>query len=456
MTVLLFQVPLFPYTRARHCVPRGLLSLATYLRKQGFDATVVSLGFEVMRRYGGGGFPDRDALVDASAAILRETIRRTGARIVGCGPLTAEYPMAAELVRRVRQGFPGVVTVMGGVHATYREEEVLAAGSVDVVVRGEGEWTLLDLCRRVADHGDRWSGLRGVTWRSHTGELVREEPCAAGPLEELPPPDYGLLPEEFVKRAWIPLVFSRGCPYKCTFCLETRFWPKPLRWRGFGAIERELVDLVENHGLRNLALQDSLFAHGHPQLERVCDLLSRWGGLLDGYVHLRPNQGRREIFELLHTTGVIKRVSFGLESASRDVLRMMGKPPDFDAAMAALEEARSWGMGIHTLWIIGHPGDSVHEFTLTLRAMEHLWGRGLHQSMDLSFFYPYPGTPTWEGQTEFGIRMLTTDWEQFGRGDVPVCELEGFSAGEQREMFYEAHRQARLFREASTALRKML
>jgi hypothetical protein len=88
--------------------------------------------------------------------------------------------------------------------------------------------------------------------------------------------------------------------------------------------------------------------------------------------------------------------------------------------------------------------------------MERLWARGLHQSMDLSFFYPYPGTPAWERRDELGVTMLTDDWEQFGRGDIPVCELGSFSANEQRALFYEAHHQARLFHEASTALRKML
>jgi anaerobic magnesium-protoporphyrin IX monomethyl ester cyclase len=437
-------------------VPRGLLSLATYLNERGFRAHVLSLGFEVLEQGRGTGFPDRNALVSTSASILADRVRRTGARLVGCGPLTAEYPMAVELLRRVKRECPDIVTVMGGVHASYREDEALSTGAVDVVVRGEGEWTLAELCEKVLGDAAGWSGLRGVTWSTSGGELVREGAREPGPVEELPAPDYGLLPPALVREAWVPLVFSRGCPYKCTFCLETRFWPKPIRWRSTAAIERELVALVEQHGLQSLALQDSLFVPGHPQTAEVCEILSRWSGQLDGYVHLRPDQGRPEIFELLERSGVIKRVSFGLESASPSVLSMMGKPVDFEAAVAALQEARSWGMGSHTLWMIGHPGDTPREFRLTLRAMERLWARGLHQSMDLSFFYPYPGTPAWEQRDELGVSMLTHDWEQFGRGDIPVCELEGFSANEQRALFYEAHHQARLFQEASTALRKML
>jgi anaerobic magnesium-protoporphyrin IX monomethyl ester cyclase len=456
LTVLLFQSPLFPYIRARHCVPRGLLSLATFLRQRNFDAHVIPLGFDVLRHVTGGVFPDRDALVAGSASILLERVRQTGARVVGCGPLTAEYPMAVDLLRRVKQEFPRVVTVMGGVHATYRAHEVLSTGCVDAVVRGEGEWTLAELCERVSSGMSGWSALHGITWRTARGELVREQSRDPGPLAELPPPDYGLIPADFVRDAWVPLVFSRGCPHRCTFCLETRFWPKPLRWRSIGAIERELTDLVEHYGLSSLALQDSLFAHGHPETTQVCNILSRWSGQLDGYVHLRPDQGRREVFALLDGTGVIKRVSFGVESASPTVLSMMGKPTEFESVIAALQEARSWDMRAHTLWIIGHPGDTPHEFGLTLRAMERLWARGLHESMDLSFFYPYPGTPSWERRDQLGVRMLTDDWEQFGRGDIPVCELETFSANEQLELFYEAHRQARLFREVSTALRKMI
>jgi radical SAM superfamily enzyme YgiQ (UPF0313 family) len=456
LTILLFQSPLFSYLRARHCVPRGLLCLGTYLVRQGFDAHVVPLGFETPGSHGTGEPPGRQALVDAAASVLLDRVRRTGAEVVGCGPLTAEYPTALELLARVKQSFPGVITVMGGVHATYQVEEVLSNRYVDLVVRGEGEWTLTDVCERTSAGRGDWAGVPGLAWRDPGGNVVREQPRIPGPVHTLPSPDYGLLPEEFVREAWVPLMFSRGCPYKCSFCLETRFWPKPVRWRTQQAIERELDDLVECYGLRNLALQDSLFAHGRPEVAGVCRLLSKWRGKVDGYVHLRPDQGSDEIFRMLTETGVVRRVSFGLESASPAVLTQMGKPTDFTGARAAVERANAWDMTVHTLWIIGHPGDSPSGFRVSMRAMETLWARGLHQSMDLSYFYPYPGTPAWDDAERLGVRMLTTNWEDFGRGDVPVCELETFPAERQEELFLEAHRQARLFKEASTALRKII
>jgi radical SAM superfamily enzyme YgiQ (UPF0313 family) len=90
--------------------------------------------------------------------------------------------------------------------------------------------------------------------------------------------------------------------------------------------------------------------------------------------------------------------------------------------------ARDYGFDVHTLWIIGHPGEDPAEFEISLKAMRTLWEQDLHNGLDISIFYPYPGTHIYENREQLGLRMLTDNWEDFASGDLPVCELEHYSA----------------------------
>jgi anaerobic magnesium-protoporphyrin IX monomethyl ester cyclase len=253
-------------------------------------------------------------------------------------------------------------------------------------------------------------------------------------------PDYTMLPHDFVNRSWIPMIFTRGCPFNCHFCAEGVFWGRNTRGRREEDILAELRFISENYQDQVVAFQDSLFNSRKQYCTDICAGLRDLELNLETYVHLRTDHVYPELFESLRSTGKIKSVSFGIESASPKVLEMMNKRTSWDKALEACRMAKDYGFGVHTLWIVGHPGEDPAEFDISLKAMRTLWEQDLHDGLDISIFYPYPGTHIYENREKLGLRMLTENWEDFASGDLPVCELEKFSAAQIMESLGKARR----------------
>lgn len=437
---LILQMPLFGVQRGRFCIPQGPLSIATHLRRQGHQCEVVPLDFTVLEEYGVPLAPDRAVLMNAVRRAVTRLMEQHQPQLVGATVFSAEYPMALEVMTHVKSVDPETLTVVGGPHVSFYDRQSLEEGlGLDMVVRKEGEWTMSEVMSSL-DNSRDFSGIAGITWRGTDGQVVQNPTRPFGDLSELPVPDYTMLPHDFVNRSWIPMVFTRGCPFNCHFCAEGVFWGRKTRGRRVEDIMAELRFISENYQDQVVAFQDSLFNSRKQYCDDICAGLRDLELNLETYVHLRTDHVSPELFESLRSTGKIRSVSFGIESASPKVLEMMNKRTSWDKALEACRMAKNHGFGVHTLWIIGHPGEDPAEFDISLKAMRTLWEQDLHDGIDISIFYPYPGTHIYENREKLGLRMLTDNWEDFASGDLPVCELENFSADQIMEGLGKARR----------------
>ena len=428
--VLLFQLPLFGVQRGRFCVPQGLLSIAGFLERHGHECAVYPLDFLMLQKHNAETLSDRDTFAAVAREEIKSLIEQHRPHIVGTGVMSAEYRMGKELLAYIKTLDPDILTVIGGPHVTFYDRECLSEEkNIDVVVRREGEWTLLDLVNAVARKQD-FAQIPGCTYRDRNGEIIQNPERPFGNLEDLPLPDYTRLPRRFVNESWIPIVFSRGCPFNCHFCQESVFWGHRVRGRTIASIIQELSMIADNYDNQVVALQDSLFNSSKKYCSEICRELKTLQLKLVTYIHLRTDFVSQMLFRELRETGMITAVSFGIESASPRVLKFMNKKSTVEDCYRACRMAKEHGFDVHTLWIIGHPGDSPKEFQLSLDTMRDLWENKLHDGLDISIFYPYPGTYIYENREKLGIRMLTSDWEDYASGDNPVCELEEFSARE--------------------------
>jgi anaerobic magnesium-protoporphyrin IX monomethyl ester cyclase len=437
---LLLQMPLFGLQRGRFCIPQGPLSIATFLNRQGHECRVVPLDFTVMEDQGVPVGAPRPQILEATRRAVTRLMEEFQPRLVGATVFSAEYPMALEVMAHVKSLDPEVLTLVGGPHVSFYDRECLAeAPQVDLVVRHEGEWTAAELLAALDRDGD-FSAVAGITRREGDGRVVRNPDRPFGDLDELPIPDYRLLPHDFVNRSWIPFVFTRGCPFNCHFCAESALWGHKVRGRRVSDVIAELRYIATHYQDQVVAFQDSLFNSSRKYCDEICSALRDLDLGLETYVHLRADNVYPELFAALRDSGKIRAVSFGVESASPRVLKVMNKKATWEQSLRACRMARDHGLGVHTLWIVGHPGDSPAEFEISYRAMRTLWQEGLHEGLDLSIFYPYPGTLIYENREKLGLRMLTDNWEDYASADVPVCELEGFSAAQITESLERARR----------------
>ena len=201
----------------------GLASLSAVLKRAGHDTRLVNLNENLPP------VPGDDEVY--------ELVRSWGPGLIGFSCLTQQYGAALELARelRARAAADGVELpplVVGGIHPTMVPREVMADGVWDHVGVGECEDALLELVRRV-EAGEACTDVANfLSWKGGArpagGEALESRwvhnPVGEFPdFAELPEPDYALFDTQRItdnKRGWFGLMSSRGCPYRCTYCLN--------------------------------------------------------------------------------------------------------------------------------------------------------------------------------------------------------------------------------------------
>ncbi len=285
--------------------------------------------------------------------------------------------------------------IAGGPLPTCEPESFLA--DFDVVVRGEGEQTMVEaLAARAA--GADLDAVPGVVARSTGGAAgaAPERPLAAD-LDALPFPARDLLPNAaYVKHgrrrygyAVTTVMSSRGCPFACEFCSNVVF----------GASYRErspssVVDEVEEAlalGYDRIAFADDVFTLRRERVAAVCAEIERRGLRFAWECLARVDGIDRATAETMRSAGC-RTVFFGIESGSDEVLRMMRKGITAAQARKAVWAAHAAGLEVGAFFILCYPGETDETVLETLRFAASL----PLDYIGLSMPYPLPGTPLGE------------------------------------------------------------
>lgn len=402
--------------------PRGAVSVASFLESNGIPAQVLPIADVV---------DSHDDAATAAARTLQALERAISAyrpRAIGISvTFSYLYPQGQRLATWARALAPDVPIVMGGPHVTYLDRETLdETPAIDVIVRGEGEWTALELFRALGAGADL-STLPGITWRAPDGSVHRNKGRKLGDVRALPPVDFGLLPTTFAHRMDVSALTSRGCAFRCKFCHEFRYWGGVVRDFPVSRIIGEMERLAKVHNHLQ-GIDDSM-------LDMTTPLFMELVGELAKSDHVTPNFGLLTRLDTVTAEGAramrdagLRWVSMGAESGSQVVLDAMNKGLAVERTAQSLRLVREAGLEAATFFIVGHPGDTEAESGVTLDFVDRLWREDLVSWIDVSTFSPYPGTPFYGMAQRYGVRILTRDWSKWRRTNRPVAELETYPA----------------------------
>ena len=324
--------------------------------------------------------------------------------------------------QRCKQG--GLPVIVGGVHATWLPETMTE--DMDVLVLQEGEKTILDLLRLFRAEGEfRPDSLRripGIAFRDH-GEVVKTEsrPMVAD-LDSLPHIDRTILAHSY----HAGMFTSRGCPYHCTFCASTRYWPK-MRFNSAEYVAEEIESLWRE-GATQITFLDDLFVADKRRLVALGEILGRRDllGKLRYICNVRSNLVTDDLCRILRDLGV-RIVGIGMESAdpvSLAYLKGRGTVTVEDHARA-LEKLANFNITAHPSFIIGSPEESREQIMATYRFIKE------HRVPDFEVYVlmPFPGTPVWEEAVQRGLVTLDMKWERlrytvtdFGPGSIVMSK----------------------------------
>ena len=400
-----------------HRMPLGLMTMSTFLKRRGVSCGVI----------------DAEATGCGFSGII-DQVSRLNPTVVGVNCHTLNRHVVFELLKVLRSTGPNRLLVLGGAHAALAPELTLSeCAEADVVVTGEGERTLYELCRRK----DSLHLVPGICCRRN-GRLVRTptmpriqnlDIVGFPDLDDLPVASYLGYEEAELPGLWRRAYLSatRGCRYSCSYCTEQAFWTKGVTYRTALSVIEEIWHYIRNHGVRRFYFYDDTFTDW-PGLEAFCELASDVG--IEWSCSTRIDAISSQLL-LTMQRGGCREIAFGLESGSQRSLVRMSKglklrpattneiEPSvlWDEIGARIQMSIESSIKPRTHLMIGFNWETQQDITDTVSMAVYLKHFGL---ADVNFFVvkTYPGTPLHAGLVRLQVKQGMSDSQVYDAWSV--------------------------------------
>ena len=377
--------------------PSGLMYLASYLRKHHPEVEIKIFDLMLTRK--------------KEEELVREILDFSPG-LVGIHSMHFQARSLHKLAELLKKNL-SVPVVAGGPYPSSEPEGVLKDKNIDLVVRGEGEITFLEIYQRLENGGRDFSGIKGCAYRRGEEVVLEPEREPISDLDQIPFPawdlielekffDYRLLTQNDIRwRKEVATIFtSRACPYGCIFCHN--IFGKRFRARSPENVISEIQLLYQDYGVRELHIIDDCFNF---KLERAKQILKK---IIEQGFDLKlafPNGIRgdrldQELVDLMKQAGVYK-VNFGIESGSERIQKLIRKKLDLKLLKTNIELVAEKGIFTHGFFMLGFPTETKEDIKKTIRfALKSK----LHTA-GFALLTPFPGTRVRKMAEEMGRRV---------------------------------------------------
>jgi radical SAM superfamily enzyme YgiQ (UPF0313 family) len=277
-----------------------------------------------------------------------------------------------------------------GVHPTVRPRAVLEELEVDAAILGEPEQAIVEIAE-----GRPLSEVQGLVLR-RDGELTFTAPRERLlDLDALPLPAFDLLPMDryghvIMGPHSVMLEASRGCPYKCTTCLQVMFGPR-YRKKSGATLVREVQAAVEQHGARNITFIDMEFCLNREAVEQLCEFLAEKRYDLQWCCSTRADAVDAALLGQMKAGGC-SLIHYGVESGDQGMVDHINKRLELDKVEQAVRLTQQAGMEALAFFMFGLPGETREQMEQTKR-----FARRLNPDyVSYHIFTPYPCTAAFE------------------------------------------------------------
>ncbi len=374
MKVVLINPP-HPYlTDQKRNQPLGILYLAAMLEKENYDVELVDLCY----------VEEEDWIKKIPEA-----------DVYGISATTLDYLRSVRIAKKIKENYK-CITVLGGAHATAAPKTVDPV--FDKVVVGEGELAFLDLLRDCKDN---------VTKRFYQKEYVKN-------IDEIPFPARHLLPLDSIisyslvekGKPATSLITSRGCSHNCSFCASRTMWGNKVRFRNADNVIMELKQIIQDYGVRHFRFHDDTMTLNKARLLELCKKMEPLE--IHWRAHTRVDRSDMETLSAMKRAGC-DEIGYGIESASQEVLDINKKRIRIEQARKAVKNAKEAGLKVRLFFIVGLPGEAKNTGKMNIDFIEDVQPDGV----DVSTFVPFPGCDIYEKPQDYGMELLTHDYERF-------------------------------------------
>jgi len=420
--------------------PMGLMYVAAVLEKAKHDVKIVDMPAERVSEDGLG-----KILADFRPELVGITVVTP----------TVNYSFKlAELAKKTA----GCMVAMGGIHPTTMPGEVIANGSVDFVVRGEGEYTFLELAKILESKNDDLKKCLGLTWKHEKKIVHNADRTMIEDLDELPFPSRRLVNLKnyhYVDAKAEPMttvMTSRGCPGQCIYCDSKHLFGCKFRPRSAKNVADEIELLVNELKIREIHFLDDTFTLNRQRVEEICAEIKK---RKLKFVWTCPNGVRvdtitKELLQTMKDAGCYG-LAFGVESGDQQILNNVRKGTTLEKIREAFMLCKEVGLETWGFFMFGLPGETEATIKKTIDFAIEL-------DPDVAKFHitvPYPGTELYK-QWEAAGYLKEKDWSKYGIHVEPIFEMPSVSSKRIMELHKEAYKRFYLRpKQMFKALRRM-
>lgn len=396
--------------------PLGIAYMAGVLQENNIDVEILDASAEDMD------FKD----------VEKELLKRKP-DLVALTALTPTIGRALETAQVVKETLPDSIVVMGGYHPTFNFIETLEDEKVDIVIRGEGEYIMLNLVQALENQSSLHD-VKGIVFEDKNSKeiVVNPEAPLIQDLDELPFPALNLLPMDKYRLLdmdthMTTMITTRGCPMQCSFCSSAAMHGKKIRERSIENIVDEIEYLKTNYDIDTIAFMDDTFTLKKRKVMAICDeILKRNIEIMWGCTS-RVDTLDEKLLKKMKEAGCIT-IFIGVESADQQQLDNMCKNTTIAKIENAFKIAHKLKIRTIASVALGMPGDTKEIMNKTVQFVHKLKPNYAIYSLAT----PYPGTRFYKEAFEKNLIKIK-DWSKYTL-ITPILETIDCSLNDMRKI----------------------
>ena len=392
-------------------LPLGLAYVAAVLDKAGYktkiiDATGEQRPVKIKR--------SSNNLYNLQGLISEEILERIDPNtfIFGISLMfSSEWFAHRTLVEEIKKKYPKIIIVAGGEHSSTIPEYVLKnCPSIDYVIRGEGEFSMLEFSHNLF-YGKNTSNIPGICFVDKENKFIDNGLSKRiQHIDKLPRPAWHLLkPENYFTNSFtiglakgklrnMPILATRGCPYQCTFCSSPSMWTTRYLMRDPKEIVDEIEWLIKEYEANDFEFFDLTAIIKKSWILDFCDELKK--RKINNITWQLPIGTRSEILDeetlkAIYDSGCAY-ICYAPESGSEKSLNIIKKRVKLDRLIESIKVAAKIGHTVKLNFIIGFPHETLIDCLKSVFFGIYCSFRFGIYDVNFAMFSPYPGSELFE------------------------------------------------------------
>ncbi|NQU18388.1 MAG: radical SAM protein [Candidatus Saganbacteria bacterium] len=333
----------------------GILSLASFIKKHGHTPILLDLSLSLKT-----GLNQKSFIEEASKRILGQ---KPG--IIGFSTMCDSLPSAILVAKQCKKTAPHIPIIFGGVDVSFEDKKIIELfKDIDIIVRGEGEITLLEILSSTEEKRPL-KNILGITYRNKNNIIANPDRPLIKNLDTLPLPDFSLV-SNLKKYKRIQIEAGRGCPYQCTYCSTCKMWRRHFRIKSPERLLREMrlaYKVFKKNKILELHLIHDNILTNRKWAERFLSLAGKQN--FSWTCDARLNSLDKRLLEKLKKAGCTS-IFIGLESGSAKIQKRIKKGLDLDSFPKIAEAAQKNSIFLSLSLMLGLPAETEKDINKTL------------------------------------------------------------------------------------------